>query len=179
MGKLSIELPVVPLPNSPYSIIVFDSFGKTSLIQDIAQQALQTFLKPDVIVCPEAKAIPLTQEMARLWNIDYFVLRKAKKLYMKEPKNIIVRSITTDAEQELWYDVADTHFMKDKKIMLFDDVISSGSTLQALLTFAKENVLSISSIATIFLEGDSLNTEELIETYGRLDYLGHLPLLTT
>ncbi len=177
LGTLTLELPVVPLPNLPLSIIVFDSLGKMQIIQDIAKEAVATFVKPDCIVTPEAKSIPLAQEMARLWNIEYFVLRKAHKLYMKTPKSIEVESITTAGGQKLWYDLEDVTAFKDKKIMLFDDVISTGGTLRALLQFAEENDLAISGIASIFLEGDSLNVEELREKYNNFEYLGYLPLL--
>ncbi len=179
LDTLSLDLPVVPLPHSDWSIIVFDCLGKMSLIHDIAQLAVQKFHKPEYIVTPEAKSIPLAQEMARLWNIEYFVLRKAQKLYMKSPKDLVVQSITTAGQQKLWYDAEDLVPLRGKKIMLFDDVISSGGTLRALLQFAEENALPISSIATIFLEGDSLDVDKIRQSYAPVEFLGRLPLLKT
>ncbi len=178
LGKnITLDLPVVPLPTLPLSIIVFDSLGKMQMIKDIAKLATESFTKPDYIVTPEAKSIPLAQEMARLWDIEYFVLRKAQKLYMKTAKSLTVQSITTAAEQKLWYDAEDIGPLKNKKVMLFDDVISTGGTLGAMLDFAEENKLQLSSIAAIFREGDSLNIDELKEKYGKVEFLGYLPLL--
>ncbi len=177
VGDIQVELPIVPLPGTNISILLFDSLGKTKLIQDLASEGIKSFPKPDVIVCPEAKAIPLTQEMARLWNIDYFVLRKAKKLYMKDPKKVDVRSITTGGEQYLWYDADILHMVKNKKVMLFDDVISTGGTLRGMLDFAEDNSLEISSISTIFLEGQSQLIDEIRAKYPSFQYLCPLHII--
>ncbi len=177
VGDTKVELPIVPLPNTNISILLFDSLGKTKLIQDLAGEGIKNFTKPDVIVCPEAKAIPLTQEMARLWNIDYFVLRKAKKLYMKEAKSVDVRSITTGGVQHLWYDADILHMVKNKKVMLFDDVISTGGTLKGMLDFAEDNNLNISSISTIFLEGESPLIDEIRAKYANFEFLCPLHII--
>ncbi len=177
VGEMTVDLPVVPLPNTDLRIIVFDSLGKTQLVQDIAQQAIKNFTKPEVIICPEAKAIPLAQEMARLWNIEYFVLRKVQKVYMKTPKNITLQSVTTQGEQLLWYDAQDIVSLQGKKAMVFDDVISSGGTLDALLNFVQDNAIMVSSVATIFLEGESSRVQELSKKYSKFETLGYLPLL--
>lgn len=176
IGGIYVELPIVPLKGLPISIILFDSFGKMRLIQDIAQEAVKCFIKPDCIVCPEAKSIPVAQEMARLWNIEYFVLRKAKKLYMKEPKSIDTQSITTANPQQLWYDEMEVQALKGKKIMLFDDVISTGGTIASVVAFQKACELEVSSIASIFLEGESAYVKSLCDDY-TLEHLGFLPIL--
>ncbi len=176
-GMLRISLPIIPLPDTAISIILFDSFGKTRLIQDIAKEIVAHFLKPDIIVCPEAKAIPVTQEMARLWDIDYFVLRKTQKLYMKKPQSIETQSITTKAKQTLCYDAACVDIFKGKKVMLFDDVISTGGTLAAMLAFATAHNLDIASIGSVFLEGESSYVQELTKTYV-FEHLGVLPIIT-
>lgn len=175
-GDTLFELPIVPLQGTPIRIILFDSFGQMKLIHDIAQEAVKHFTKPDYIVCPEAKSIPVAQEMARLWGIDYFVLRKSRKLYMQAPKSIDTKSITTLASQHLWYDASIIGMLHHKNIMLFDDVISSGGTIASTLAFAKEGDLSISSIASIFLEGHSPYVASLAESYP-LEHLGFLPIL--
>ncbi len=177
VGEIKVELPIVPLPGTDISIILFDSLGKTKLIQDLAAEAIKKFAKPDAIVCPEAKAIPLTQEMARLWNIDYFVLRKAKKLYMNEPKFVEVHSITTGGVQQLWYDKDILHMVKGKKIMLFDDVVSTGGTLRGMLDFVEDNDLDLLNICTIFLEGESKLMDEIKEKYKEFHYLCYLPII--
>ncbi len=177
VGEMQVELPIVPLPGTGISIILFDSLGKTKLIQGLAEQAVKNFAKPDVIVCPEAKAIPLTQEMARLWDIDYFVLRKAKKLYMKEPKFVEVRSITTGGVQHLWYDADILSMVQNKKVMLFDDVISTGGTLRGMLDFIEDNKLNLLNICTIFLEGESELMDDIKKKYSNFNYLCWLPII--
>ncbi len=176
-GRLNITLPVVPLKDAPISIILFDSFGKTKLIADIAQEVVSTFTKPDIIVCPEAKAIPLAQEMARLWNIDYFVLRKSQKPYMTTPQKLEYTSITSKGTQTLWFDDNESYQLKNKQVMLFDDVISTGGTLRAMLDFSKKKDLLVSSVATIFVEGDVVPLKEMLNNSYSLEYLGFLPLL--
>lgn len=176
VGDIHIELPIVQLAGLPISIILFDSFGKMRLIQDIAKEAVKYFIKPDYIVCPEAKSIPVAQEMARLWDIEYFVLRKAKKLYMKEPKSIDTQSITTANPQQLWYDEVEAQALKGKKVMLFDDVISTGGTIASVVAFQKACGLEVTSIASIFLEGESAYVQSLCDDYV-LEYLGFLPIL--
>ncbi len=176
LGSLSLDLPILPIPNTNLSILAFDSFGKTQLIQDIAHEAASCFTKPDYIICPEAKAIPLAQEMSRLWNIDYYVLRKQRKLYMQEPHCLELRSITTMEDQKLWYDKGAMGFMEGKKGMIFDDVVSTGGTLRGLVTFAEKNNLEISTISTIFLEGKSDLVDEIRARYA-FEYLGYLPLI--
>lgn len=175
-GSLELELPIVPIPDAPICIILFDSFGDTKLIHKVATEFVAHFTKPELLVCPEAKGIPLAQEISRLWNIDYFVLRKNKKLYMGNPKNINASSITTSGKQKLWYDLDKTHLFEGKKVMLFDDVISTGGTLAAMLAFAQECKLTISSIGTIFLEGESPLVQDVKKQY-KFETLGHLPLI--
>ncbi len=176
-GSLDIELPVVPLKDAGISIILFDSFKDTRLPRILAEEAVKTFAKPDIIVCPEVKALPLTIEMARLWDIEYFVLRKTKKIFMTQPDKVSYYSITSQGEQSLWFDSADTARFQGKKVMLFDDVISTGGTLKALLEFATKLKLEVSSIATIYVEGDVAPIAALTEQYGGVNYLGFLPIL--
>ncbi len=176
-GNVLIELPIVPLQGAGISIILFDSFKDTSLTPILAQEAVQTFVKPDIIVCPEVKALPLTIEMARLWNIEYFVLRKTQKLYMTEPVCIPYQSITSKGKQQLWYDAKDAARLCGKNVMLFDDVISTGGTLQAMLNFAQTSKITVSSIATIYVEGNLEPLLELTKAYNGIEYLGFLPIL--
>ncbi len=176
-GNLNIELPIIPLKEAGISIILFDSFKDTSLTPSIAQEAVNTFTKPDIMVCPEVKALPLCIEMARLWNIEYFVLRKTQKIFMTEPLSIKYYSITSKGEQKLWYDAKDAAKLQGKKVMLFDDVISTGGTLKAMLDFAQNSKLQISSIATIYVEGDLEPLLKVTEKYNGIEHLGRLPIL--
>ncbi len=176
-GSLNIELPIVALHEAGISIVLFDSFKDTTLTPRIAQEAVKNFTKPDIMVCPEVKALPLCIEMARLWNIEYFVLRKTQKVFMTEPRSISYESITSKGEQKLWYDAKDAAKLQGKKVMLFDDVISTGGTLKALLDFSTQSALSISSIATIYIEGEIEPLMTLTQDYKGIEYLGFLPIL--
>ncbi len=178
-GDMIVNLPVVTLADTDIKIILFDSFSETlPLLQEIALEGVKKFTKPDVIICPEAKAIPMAQELARHWGINYCVLRKSKKLYMVEPKqvDVSIQSITNKAKQELWYDMVHMSFLKGKKAMIFDDVVSTGETLLAMLSFVKEHDLEVTSIATVYLEGESPCVQEIRKEY-KFEYLGFLPLL--
>lgn len=173
-GKESFPLPICNLPGTDLYIIGFDSMGRSKLISLAAQALIDEFGFKDVdfIVCPEAKAIPVAQELARILNVDYFVLRKAKKLYMADPQYIEVHSITTEGRQLLWYDNAEAeNRLKGKNVMLFDDVISTGSSFRALEDFAEKTNCAVTHKVAILKEGDS---------HGRNDVesLGYLPLIS-
>lgn len=148
--------------------------GKSGLIHAAAEALIEKFDFSGVeyIICPEAKAIPIAQELSRLLGINYFVLRKAKKAYMKRPEYIEVRSITTDGIQTLWYDEMEVReLLNDKKVLLFDDVVSTGASFKALEEFAKKNGLTVDGKCAIFSEGDSRERDDI-------RVLGYLPLLT-
>jgi len=169
--KLELALPVCKIPGTDLNIIAFDSMGDMQLIHEVASlldKALPTF---DVLVCPEAKAIPVAQELCRIRKTDYFVLRKAAKLYMEEPVSIGVRSITTQKDQSLWYCAKAAEKFVGKKVLLFDDVVSTGATLKVLNEFAQNANLTIAARACIFAEGDAINNKELVS-------LGYLPILS-
>ena len=169
--KLELALPLCKIPGTDLNIIAFDSMGDMKLIHEVAallDKAIPTF---DVLVCPEAKAIPIAQALCELRGTDYFVLRKSAKLYMEEPASIDVRSITTQKDQQLWYCKRAAAKFRGKKVLLFDDVVSTGATLKVLEKFANDNELSVCAKATVFAEGDARENKEII-------FLGYLPIIS-
>lgn len=175
INEYSFSMPVCRLGDSDLHIIGFDSMGKVSLIHQVAKALIEKmdFTKVDYIICPEAKAIPVAQEMSRLLGINYFVLRKAKKAYMKKPEYIEVRSITTEGIQTLWYDEMEVkEYLAGKNIVLFDDVVSTGASFKALEEFAGKNSLNVSGKCAVFSEGDAKERTDI-------EVLGYLPLITT
>ena len=86
-----------------------------------------------MILPAEAKSIPLVQEMARQnGDAHYIVARKGRKLYMDNPICVGVKSITTEKDQKLYVDQEEMEQMRGKRILIVDDVISTGRSLQAL-----------------------------------------------
>lgn len=124
----------------------------------------------DYIITAEAKGIPLAHEMARLaGNQRYLLARKGPKLYMRHILDVSVHSITTDREQHLYVDGEDAARMKGKRILIVDDVVSTGESLHALETLVNEAGGIICGRACILAEGEAANRSDLV-------YLEKLPL---
>ena len=163
------QLPLCPVNENLY-IGAFVIFGDPELTTACAQALRDRAPEYDYIVTAEAKGIPLVHEMARLaGNQKYMLARKAPKLYMTGVMEVTVRSITTAKEQKLYLDVADAELMKGKRVLLVDDVISTGESLRALEQLVTEAGAEICGRMAILAEGDAQNREDLI-------YLEKLPL---
>ena len=139
-----------------------------------AAQALKRKLEGysyDGFVTVQTKSSGLCQELAR--DMDcYLELRKSYKPFMRDPKHVMVKSITTHGEQELWVGREKYERFQGKKLCFVDDVVSTGGTVDAALMMAKEIGLEISVIACVLTEG-----EERIHYRGiPLVSLGHIPL---
>ena len=146
--------------------------SSTVLTTAAASALLERAPAYDYLITAEAKGIPLVHEMARLaGNQKYFLARKAPKLYMTGVLEVKVRSITTEKEQKLYLDTADAELMRGKRILIVDDVISTGESLYAVETLVKEAGGVICGRMTILAEGDAQNREDLI-------YLEKLPRFT-
>ena len=132
VAGLERDLPICPL-NENLSIAGFVIFGDQELTVACARELLKRAPEYDYIITAEAKGIPLAHEMARqAGNQKYFLARKGPKLYMRDIFSVTVQSITTAKEQKLYLDGADAALMEGKKILLVDDVISTGESLKAL-----------------------------------------------
>ena len=169
IAALSRDLPLCRVTDDLY-IGAFVIFGDPELTTAAAKELLKLAPAYDYMITAESKGIPLVHEMARLdGNRRYMLARKAPKLYMRDPLRVTVRSITTAAEQSLYLDGADVEHMRGKRILLVDDVISTGESLNALETLVTEAGGRICGRMAILAEGDAQNRSDLI-------YLEKLPL---
>ncbi|MBQ8344959.1 MAG: adenine phosphoribosyltransferase [Clostridia bacterium] len=165
------ELPLCPISDE-LMIGAFVIFGDPELTTACAKELLNRAPDYDYLISAEAKGIPLVHEMARLAdNQPYFLARKAPKLYMTGVFEASVRSITTAKEQKLYLDVADAEKMKGKRILIVDDVISTGESLSALEQLVEQAGGTVCGKMTILAEGDAQERPDLI-------YLEKLPLFT-
>lgn len=169
IAGLTRELPLCPL-NDKLQIAAFVIFGDPELTTAAARALLEKAPAYDYLISAEAKGIPLVHEMARLaGNQKYFLARKAPKLYMTGVMEVVVRSITTEGAQKLYLDTADAAQMKGKRILIVDDVISTGESLNALETLVREAGGEVCGRMAVLAEGDAQKREDLI-------YLEKLPL---
>ena len=169
IAGLERDLPLCPVNENLY-IAGFVIFGDPELTVACARELLQRAPEYDYIITAEAKGIPLAHEMARqAGNEKYILARKGPKLYMRDILDVAVRSITTAKEQHLYLDGADAELMKGKKILVIDDVISTGESLAALEALIEKAGGIICGRMAILAEGDAQQREDLI-------YLEKLPL---
>lgn len=169
IAGLERYLPICPL-NENLQIAGFVIFGDPEITTATATALLEKAPEYDYMISAEAKGIPLVHEMARLaGNQKYFLARKAPKLYMTGVFEAIVKSITTEKVQKLYLDVADAELMKGKKILIVDDVISTGESLRAVEELVKLAGGEICGRMAILAEGDAADRDDLI-------YLEKLPL---
>jgi adenine phosphoribosyltransferase len=162
-------LPLCPISDE-LMIGAFVIFGDPELTTACAGALLDRAPEYDYIITAEAKGIPLAHEMARLaGNQKYFIARKTPKLYMTGVFEAELRSITTAKSQKLYLDTADADLMKGKKVLIVDDVISTGESLAAIEHLVNMAGGIICGKMAILAEGDAQNREDLI-------YLEKLPL---
>ena len=162
-------LPLCPL-NDKLQIGAFVMFGDVELTVACAKALLAKVPEYDVLITAESKGIPLAYEMARQRGGErYLLARKAPKLYMTGVFEAEVHSITTANDQKLYLDTADAEMMKGKKILIVDDVISTGESLRAIETLVEKAGGIICGKMTVLAEGDAQDREDLV-------YLEKLPL---
>ncbi|MBQ2715360.1 MAG: adenine phosphoribosyltransferase, partial [Clostridia bacterium] len=126
------KLPICPVTDDLW-IGAFVIFGDQELTVACARDLLEKAPEYDYLISAEAKGIPLVHEMARQHgDAKYFLARKAPKLYMTGVFEVTVNSITTAKEQKLYLDTADAELMRGKRILIVDDVISTGESLKAV-----------------------------------------------
>lgn len=169
VAGLSRDLPICRVTDDLY-IAGFVVFGDQELTVACARELLKRAPEYDYILTAEAKGIPLAHEMARQTGAQkYFLARKGPKLYMTGVFEASVKSITTAHEQKLYLDTADAELMKGKRILIVDDVISTGESLAALEALVTKAGGNIVGRMAILAEGDAQERGDLV-------YLEKLPL---
>ena len=169
IAGLERDLPICKVTDQLY-IAGFVIFGDQELTVACARELLKKAPEYDYIITAEAKGIPLAHEMARQSNAPkYFLARKGPKLYMTGVFESSVKSITTAKEQKLYLDTADAEIMKGKRILIVDDVISTGESLTALEALVEKAGGIVVGRMAVLAEGDAQDREDLI-------YLEKLPL---
>ncbi len=169
IAGLERHLPICKVTDELY-IAGFVIFGDPELTVACARDLLKLAPEYDYIITAEAKGIPLAHEMARqAGNEKYILARKGPKLYMRDIFGVDVKSITTAKEQHLYLDGADAELMKGKKILIVDDVISTGESLSALEALVEKAGGIVCGRMAILAEGDAQSRDDLI-------YLEKLPL---
>ena len=172
IAGLERNLPICPI-NEHLSIAAFVLFGDVEMTVASARELLKVAPEHDIIITAEAKGIPLVHEMARQSSEStYIVARKIAKLYMKETFSVELHSITTAQKQTLCIDLAEAALMKDRKVLIVDDVISTGESLRAVEKLVKKAGGIIVGKMAVLAEGDARLRDDII-------YLEYLPLLNS
>ena len=163
------QLPIIPI-SPELAIASFVILGDCELVTAAAPLLAQKLPKVDYLVTAEAKGIPLVHEMARQSGArTYFIARKEVKTYMPDSVGVDVNSITTQHRQQLFLSGEDAAMMRGKRILLVDDVISTGESMRALETLVEKVGGTVAGRMSILAEGDAQNRGDIV-------YLEKLPL---
>ena len=166
---LKRELPLCKVTDDLY-IGAFVMFGDVELTVHCAAELLKKAPEYDYLLAPEAKSIPLLYEMARQSGAEkYFVARKGAKAYMSDVFEVNVKSITTMHMQKLVLDAADAEMIRGKRILILDDVISTGESLRASEELVNRAGGIVAGRMAVLAEGDAYDRDDII-------VLGKLPL---
>lgn len=155
--------------NENLDIAAFIIFGDVELTIAGCAELLKKAPDFDIILTPEAKSIPMAYEMSRQSGKAYIVARKGVKVYMRNPIEVAVTSITTQKEQKLYLGETEANLMKGKRVLILDDVVSTGESLAAVRELVKK-AGAIEAASCFFLaEGDAAKRDDVI-------FLEKLPL---
>jgi len=168
IAGLERELPLCPL-NDKIDIGAFIMFSDVEITVKSAEELIKKCPECDVILTAESKGIPLAYEMSRQLGIPYVVARKSVKLYMKDVVSVEVKSITTANVQTLYLDGSKADMLKNKRVLIVDDVISTGESLKALEKLVETAGGIINAKAAVLAEGDASERDDII-------FLQKLPL---
>ena len=171
VAGLDRELPICKVSDDLY-IGAFICFGDAELTEACARELLR--LVPadsyDYLFTAEAKSIPLIHEMARQSGAKkYFIARKGPKVYMPDPLHVEDQSITTAGVQKLYLGRDDADLIRGKRILLMDDVISTGESLRAMEELVEKAGGTVAARMAVLAEGDAQNRKDIV-------YLGKLPV---
>lgn len=155
--------------NEHLDIAAFIMFGDVEVTEKAASALLKLCPEHDVVVSAEAKGIPLGYEMARQGCREYVIARKSIKVYMRNCTEVTVNSITTEKEQKLYLGDDEAEYLKGKRVLIVDDVISTGESLAALEKLMGKCGADIVGKACVLAEGEAKDRDDII-------YLEPLPL---
>ena len=169
VAGLTRQLPLCRVSDTLY-IGAFVIFGDVELTTACAAELLKKAPEHDILITAESKGIPLVYEMARQSGENkYLIARKAPKLYMKDIFSTEVNSITTAKTQVLCIDGEDAAMMYGKRVIIVDDVISTGESLKAVEKLVRKAGGNVVARMAILAEGDAKDRDDII-------YLEKLPL---
>lgn len=165
---LERSLPICKINDDLY-IGAFVLFGDVELTEHCAKELLKIAPEFDYIITPEAKSIPLAYEMSKQSGKPYIVVRKVVKAYMKDTFAVHVKSITTMGMQTLILDGKEASSMNGKKILIVDDVISTGESLRAVEELVHQANGNVVGKMAPLAEGDACHRDDIL-------FLEELPL---
>lgn len=170
IAGLDRDLPLCKVADDLY-IGAFVMFGDAEITVACARELLARAPKDyDYLLTAEAKSIPLIHEMARQSGAKtYFIARKGMKVYLTDPIHVTVHSITTQHEQDLYLSGEDAARIRGKRILIVDDVISTGDSLKAMEALVVDAGGTVAGRMAVLAEGDAQNRDDII-------YLNPLPL---
>lgn len=154
-------------------IAILNILGDTELVQACAKALAEKMesVVYDVVVTAESKSIPLAYAISVVTRKPYVILRKAYKPYMGQALQAETLSITTGQPQTLYLDEKDLRVLEGKRVVILDDVISTGSTLQGMRLLMQKAGAQVVAEAAILTEGERARWAAIIS-------LGHLPVFT-
>lgn len=161
VAGLTRELPLCPV-NEHLDIAAFIMFSDVELTVACAEALAKKVPEYDVLITAESKGIPLAYEMSRQSGKKYILARKSVKLYMRDPVEVDVKSITTSNIQRLYLDRYDQEYLHGKRVLIVDDVISTGESLRALQALVEKSGGQVVGNATVLAEGDAAQREDII-----------------
>lgn len=161
IAGLERELPLCQV-SEHLDIAAFIIFGDVEMTVAAATELLKKCPEFDYIITPEAKGIPLAYEMARQSGKPYFICRKGVKVYMRDPVCVNVRSITTQKEQTVYLDGTEGEKIRGKRVLILDDVISTGESLAAVEKLVEKFNARIVGQAAVLAEGDAADRKDII-----------------
>lgn len=168
VAGLERELPLCPL-NDQLDIAAFIMFSDVELTIACATELLKKCPEFDILLTAESKGIPIAYEMSRQCGKNYILARKSIKLYMRNPVGVTVKSITTERTQTLYLDELSAGELAGKRVVLIDDVISTGDSILALEKLAQKAGAEIVGKGAVLAEGDAAERKDIF-------FLEKLPL---
>ncbi len=164
IAGLRRELPLCKITDDLY-IAAFICFGDAEITVACAEELLKLVPEDsyDYMLTAEAKSIPIIHEMARQSGAaKYFIARKGPKVYMPDPIRVSDRSITTKGEQALYLGRDDAELIRGKRILLVDDVISTGGSLRAMEELVAQAGGTVTGRAAVLAEGDAAKRDDIV-----------------